>query len=107
MEVFDYVGQNSLADYLIESYFELMKLHIMTVYSNIGYHLADDELYILAKMQAYAYVGIIIEWVRGGMKENYMIYFEKLKNLKASLTIPLSCYEMLIRKLPDNKQKNL
>ena len=107
MEVFDYVGQNSLADYLIECYFELMKLHIMTVYSNIGYHLADDELYILAKMQAYAYVGIIIEWVRGGMKENYMIYFEKLKNLKASLTIPLSCYEMLIRKLPDNKQKNL
>ena len=47
MEVFNYVGQNSLSDSLVESYFELMKIHILTVYTQVGYRLAEDELYIL------------------------------------------------------------
>lgn len=89
MEVFDYVGQNSLSESLVESYFELMKIHILTVYAQIGYRLAEDELYILARLEAYAYVGIIMEWVKNGMHENYMIYFEKLKNIKTGLAFPL------------------
>ena len=89
MEVFNYVGQNSLSDSLVESYFELMKIHILTVYTQVGYRLAEDELYILGRLEAYAYVGVIMEWVRGGMQANYMIYFEKLKKIKANLAFPL------------------
>ncbi|WP_455598438.1 TetR/AcrR family transcriptional regulator C-terminal domain-containing protein [Cloacibacillus sp.] len=94
MEVFHYVGQNSLSESLVESYFELMKIHILTVYAQIGYRLGEDELYILARLEAYAYVGIIMEWVKGGMHENYMIYFEKLKKVKTGLTFPLEPTEM-------------
>ena len=89
MEVFNYVGQNSLSDSLVESYFELMKIHILTVYTQVGYRLAEDELYILGRLEAYAYVGVIMEWVRGGMQANYMIYFEKLKKIKANLAFPM------------------
>ena len=47
------------------------------------------DSYILGRLEAYAYVGVIMEWVRGGMQANYMIYFEKLKKIKANLAFPL------------------
>lgn len=86
MEIFQYVGQNSLSESLVELYAELMKINISTIYANIGYKLAEDELTILAKLEAYAYVGIIMEWVKGGMQESYIECFENLKHIKSRLT---------------------
>ena len=88
-EIFQYIGQNSLYESLVELYTELMKIIISTMYANIGYKLADDELSMLAKLEAYAYVGIIMEWVKGGMQENYIVCFEKLKTLKIKFTFPI------------------
>lgn len=82
LEAFEYSGQNSLSDYLLESYFELMKLHISTYYAQFGYQLAPGDLYIAARLETHAYVGIIMDWVHSGMKNNYMSYFEQLKNVR-------------------------
>ncbi|MGI6157183.1 MAG: TetR/AcrR family transcriptional regulator C-terminal domain-containing protein [Saccharofermentanales bacterium] len=89
LEAFSYSGQNSLWDTLTESYYELIKIHISTVYAQLGYRLTDDELFIVARMETHAYVGIIKEWIQDGMSENYITYFEKLKAIKAGLAFPL------------------
>lgn len=90
MQAFLYSGQNSLQDVLMETYFELIKIHISTTYAQLGYRLADDELYIIARLKTHAYVGTIMEWVKDGMQENYISYFEKLKLIKSDLAFPLS-----------------
>lgn len=89
MEAFRYSGQNSLWETLTESYYELIKIHISTVYAQIGYRLTADELFITARLETHAYVGIIREWVHDGMNENYLSYFEQLKRIKAGLAFPL------------------
>lgn len=82
LEAFEYTGQNSLKEYLLEFYFELMKLHISTYYAQFNYQLSPDDLYIVARLEAHAYVGIIMDWVKSGMMDNYMSYFEQLKCVK-------------------------
>lgn len=89
LEVFRYTGQNSLIGSLRETYFELMKIHISSVYLQIGYRLTEDDLHILARMEAHAYVGIILDWVNSGMQDNYITYFEKLKKIRTSFVLPL------------------
>lgn len=59
-----------------------MKLHISTYYAQFGCQLAPDDLYIAARLETHAYVGIIMDWVHSGMKNNYMSYFEQLKNVR-------------------------
>lgn len=81
LEAFNYVGQNSLKDYLLEFYFELLKIHINTVYMEIGYKLASEELFLMARMEAHSYVGIIMDWVKAGMHDNYISYFEQLRRI--------------------------
>ena len=90
MEAFRYSGQNSLWETLTKSYFELIKIHISSVYAQIGYRLSDNELFIVARLETHAYVGIIKEWVKDGMNENYITYFEQLKRVKAGLAFPLA-----------------
>lgn len=89
MEAFRCGGQNSLVESLTASYFELMKINVAIMYARIGYRLAEDEIYILAKLETHAYVGIIMEWVKEGMKENYITYFEKLKRIKSGMAFPM------------------
>jgi len=89
MEAFRCAGQNSLVETLTTAYFELMKINVSIMYARIGYRLAEDEIYILAKLETHAYVGIIMEWVKEGMKENYLTYFEKLKRIKSGMAFPL------------------
>jgi probable dihydroxyacetone kinase regulator len=72
LEAFEYTGQNSLTDYLLESYFELMKLNISTYYEQYNLKLSTDDLYIVARLEAHAYVGIIMDWVHAGMRDDYM-----------------------------------
>lgn len=93
-QVFSYEGQNSVQEVLTETYFELIKIHLSTTYAKIGYRLTDDEMYILARMETYAYVGIILEWIKGGMKDNYISYFEKMKKFKSKLAFQLSVPEI-------------
>jgi probable dihydroxyacetone kinase regulator len=81
LEALDYVGQNSLKDYLLEFYFELLKIHIDTVYTQLGYKLASEELFLMARMEAHSYVGIIMDWVKGGMQDDYMTRFEQLQRV--------------------------
>ena len=66
-----------------------MKINVAIMYARIGYRLAEDEIYILAKLETHAYVGIIMEWVKEGMKENYITYFEKLKRIKSGMAFPM------------------
>jgi probable dihydroxyacetone kinase regulator len=81
LEALDYVGQNSLKDYLVEFYFELLKIHIDTVYTQLGYKLASEELFLMARMEAHSYVGIIMDWVKEGMQDDYMTRFEQLQHV--------------------------
>ena len=89
MEAFSYAGQNSLWETLFDLYFELIQIHIATLYAKRGYRLTEDELFILARMETHAYVGTIREWVQNGMKEDYAAYFEKLRAVKAGFAFPV------------------
>ncbi len=85
-----YNGQNSIRSELVDIYDELIRMHIEIAYSQIGYKLDEDELYILSRLEAHAYVGVILDWVENGMQENYIQYFQKLKVLKNILNTPLN-----------------
>ena len=74
---FQYVGQNSLFETLQELYYELWKMNLETRYVQ----LSEEELDLMAKLNAYALVGIITDWVKKGMHNNYMSYFERVRSL--------------------------
>ncbi|MDR1731222.1 MAG: TetR/AcrR family transcriptional regulator C-terminal domain-containing protein [Synergistaceae bacterium] len=81
LEALDYAGQNSLQDYLVDFYFELLKIHINTIYSQSGCKLADEELFLMARMEAHSYAGIVMDWVKQGMQDDYMARFEQLRRV--------------------------
>lgn len=78
---FQYVGQNSLFDYLYDIYYELWKINIDVGYSECGFKLSEGELSLMAKLKAHALVGIIEDWVNDGMHDNYMKFFEQIKEI--------------------------
>lgn len=82
LSAFQYVGQNSLQDYLLEFYYELFKINDSTLYSDMGLRLAEEELALMARMQAHSYVVIIMDWVKKGMNDDYMSHFEQLYSIK-------------------------
>ncbi|MDR2891722.1 MAG: TetR/AcrR family transcriptional regulator C-terminal domain-containing protein [Deltaproteobacteria bacterium] len=79
IEAFKSVGQNTLQNYLMTFYYELLKLHIDTEYKQLGIVLGDDELMVSARMETHAFVGIIMDWINEGMNPDYMKYYEQLK----------------------------
>lgn len=78
---FQYVGQNSLFDYLFDIYYELWKINIDMGYSECGFKLSESELSLMAKLKAHALVGIIEDWVADGMRDNYMNFFEQIRDI--------------------------
>lgn len=57
---FQYVGQNSLYEYLFDFYNKLFELNFGLYYAEVGLKLSDQELKLLAKLRAHALVGIVI-----------------------------------------------
>lgn len=84
-----YMGQNSLFETLHELYYELWKMNLDIRYMESSVKLSEEELELMAKLNAYALVGIITDWVKKGMHNNYMSYFERVRALldKEYLTI--------------------
>lgn len=87
---FQYVGQNSLFESLYEIYYELWKINIDMGYSECGFKLSDGELSLMAKLKAHALVGIIKDWVNEGMHDNYMKYFEQIREILDSESLGYS-----------------
>ena len=78
---FQYMGQNSLFESLHELYYELWKMNLDVRYMQSSVKLSEEELDLMAKLNAYALVGIISDWVKKGMRNNYMSYFERVRSL--------------------------
>lgn len=81
LSCFQYVGQNSLFEYLYDFYYELWKINIDTIYSKYSIKLSEKELNLMAKLKAHAMIGLFSEWINRGMRRNYMDYFEQLHDL--------------------------
>lgn len=92
---FQYVGQNSLYDYLFNFYYELWKINIDVLYTESGFKLTESELHIMAQMKAHALIGIVTDWVNAGMHDNYMAYFNQIY---AVLELESSSYSLLSNK---------
>lgn len=90
MACFQYVGQNSLYDTLKQLYYELWKMNLDARYMESKVRLSEEELDLIAKLNTYALVGIITDWVKNGMRNNYLNYFEKVHRLldMEYLTVP-------------------
>lgn len=78
---FRYTGQNSLYETLYDLYFELWKLNLEMYYDEVNVKLQMEELEAIAGFNAHAMVGMISDWVKKGMRNNYMEYFERIKRL--------------------------
>lgn len=81
LSCFQYTGQNSLYETLYGLYFELWKLNLDMRYMESHIKLSEDELELMADFNAHAMVGIISDWVKKGMRNNYMEYFERVRKL--------------------------
>ena len=56
-------------------------MNLETRYMQSNVQLSEEELDLMAKLNAYALVGIITDWVKKGMHNNYMSYFERVRSL--------------------------
>lgn len=81
LSCFQYTGQNSLYETLHSLYFELWKLNLDMRYIESHIKLTEEELELMANFNSHALVGIISDWVKNGMRNNYMEYFEKVRKL--------------------------
>ena len=99
---FQYIGQNSLYEYLNEFYYELWRINIDVRYTESGFKLTETELHLMAKMKAHSLVEIISDWVKDGMHDNYMSYFEQVH---AVLEFEASGYARLSDQMMLEKQE--
>lgn len=99
---FQYIGQNSLYEYLNEFYYKLWRINIDVRYTESGFKLTETELHLMAKMKAHSLVGIISDWVKDGMHDNYMSYFEQVH---AVLEFEASGYARLSDQMMLEKQE--
>lgn len=99
---FQYIGQNSLYEYLNEFYYELWRINIDVRYTESGFKLTETELHLMAKMKAHSLVGIISDWVKDGMHDNYMSCFEQVH---AVLEFEASGYARLSDQMMLEKQE--
>lgn len=99
---FQYIGQNSLYEYLNEFYYELWRINIDVRYTESGFKLTETELHLMAKMKAHSLVGIISDWVKDGMHDNDMSYFEQVH---AVLEFEASGYARLSDQMMLEKQE--
>lgn len=82
---FEYVGHNSPQQYLLDFYTELFSSADFVNDSKCIYNnpTTSKEMYnVIARMESFAYVGIITEWVNDRMKTDYMAHLEELKALQ-------------------------
>ena len=77
LKCFKYVEQNSLFEVLTELYMELWTKTLHERYANSGLDLSDDEIQLIAKMNTRAMVEMITDWVKKGMKDDYMNFSEQ------------------------------
>ena len=105
---FQYVGQNSLFESLYEIYYELWKINIDKGYSECGFKLSESELSLMAKLKAHALVGIIKDWVDEGMHDNYMKYFEQIREIldSESLGYSILSNQRMMEKRAEEFDKN-
>ena len=99
---FQYIGQNSLYEYLNDFYYELWRINIDVRYTESGFKLTETELHLMAKMKAHSLVGIISDWVKDGMHDNNMSYFEQVH---AVLEFEASGYARLSDQMMLEKQE--
>ena len=77
LKCFKYVEQNSLFEVLTELYMDLWRKTLTERYANSGIQLEKEEIELMAKMNTRAMVVMITDWVRRGMKDDYMNYSEE------------------------------
>ncbi len=87
MNAFKYLGQNSLSDYLLDFYSRLCENRIKELSKSSQLNLDSTELFILSRLEAHSYVGMIMDWVKSGMKDDYLQYFDKLKKIPSDYRI--------------------
>ena len=93
---FQYIGQNSLYEYLYEFYFDLWENSMNLRYSTCDFVLTKEEIQLIAKLKSHSLIGIISDWIRGGMHADYLKYLEKLE---AIIEQEISGYTMMCEKV--------
>lgn len=74
---FRYVEQNSLFEVLTDLYMDLWTKTLRKRFENSGMDLSEEEIELMAKMNTRAMVGMITDWVKKGMKDDYKNYSEQ------------------------------
>ena len=77
---FQYTGQNSLFDFIFDFFFHLWKDNLDSLQSSSMKRISEDELNIMAKLKTHSMLGMLTDWVRNGMRQNYMVYFEQMRS---------------------------
>lgn len=106
---FQYTGQNSLFTYIYDLYYELWKININMIYCQHGFKMTENEINLTARLKAHSLVGIISDWVSEGMRDNYMTFFEQVRDIldsEASSYSLLSNERMLGTRLEEDIQKD-
>lgn len=83
LSCFKYVGQNSLFESLYELYYDLWKENLHMMYSESAVPLGEEELEFMAKINTQAIVGVIADWVKNGMHDDYADYYEEHRSILA------------------------
>lgn len=81
---FKYIGQNSLFEYMHEIYYELWKKKLVISCRNAGVRLPEEKIVLKAKLNAYTMIGVLSDWMKNGMHENYISYLDQVAVLLES-----------------------
>lgn len=81
MACFQYMGQNSLYEYMRDFYFQLWTQNLEHLYQEYQITIKREELLLTAKMKTHALLGTLLEWVNAGMHDDYIVYFEQMRSI--------------------------
>ena len=69
-------------------FYELWQQNLKKAYSSPRHKLTEEELNTMAKMKTHSLLGVIMDWVRDGMRDNYMTYFEQMRSILDKEIVP-------------------
>lgn len=93
---FKYEGQNSLFETLYNIYYKMWESKLYTQYRTKKSEISEEEIVLIAKSNTVAVIGMFKDWIRSGMKDDYISYFKTHQFAKRQCYIFAGKYIMVL-----------
>ncbi len=78
LNVYHSISREQIENYLFRLVYDLLRGVVEE--KSVGMNISEEEKRFIADFYKYGFVGIMLDWIKGGMKEDYRIIADRMGN---------------------------